>query len=163
MLALPKPASSKLPSRGMVIVEGTINGAAFWAPLEPDGKGSHWLEIDKSLAKKAKLKPGNDSELEIEPMKEWPDPKLPADLKKALETAGAKAKSTWKSTTPKARWEWVRWIRATSNPATRDKRIGVGISKLSKGMKRPCCFNASMCTIPDVAKSGVLIEPSSEK
>jgi hypothetical protein len=41
---LPKRASAKLPSRGQVSVEGTINGAAFAATLEPDGKGGHWLK-----------------------------------------------------------------------------------------------------------------------
>src|SRR5438093_2685165 len=37
ILRLPQAASSKLPSRGMSIVEGTLNGRAFQAPLEPDG------------------------------------------------------------------------------------------------------------------------------
>ena len=41
LLTLPKNASAKLPSRGMTMVEGTINGFRFQAALEPDGKGSH--------------------------------------------------------------------------------------------------------------------------
>src|SRR4030095_12794312 len=41
ILRLPEAASSKLPSRGMSVVEGTFNGHAFQAPLEPDGIGSH--------------------------------------------------------------------------------------------------------------------------
>ena len=36
-LILPKNASAKLPSRGMTTVEGTIDGYAFQAVLEPDG------------------------------------------------------------------------------------------------------------------------------
>jgi hypothetical protein len=40
-LRLPKSASAKLPSRGMTMVEGTINGSRFQAALEPDGQGSH--------------------------------------------------------------------------------------------------------------------------
>lgn len=38
---LPKSASAKLPSRGMTMVEETINGSRFQDTLEPDGKGSH--------------------------------------------------------------------------------------------------------------------------
>lgn len=38
---LPKSASAKLPSRGMTMVAGTINGFRFQAALEPDGIGSH--------------------------------------------------------------------------------------------------------------------------
>ncbi|KKU82000.1 MAG: hypothetical protein UY09_C0025G0017 [Parcubacteria group bacterium GW2011_GWA2_47_8] len=47
VLMLPKSASAKLPSRGMTMVEGTINGFRFQAALEPDGKGSHWFRVDK--------------------------------------------------------------------------------------------------------------------
>ena len=36
-LTLPKEASAKLPSRSMTSVEGTFNGLAFQATLEPDG------------------------------------------------------------------------------------------------------------------------------
>ena len=62
----------------------------------------------------------------------------------------------WNSLTTKARWEWLRWIRSTKNLDTRQKRINVACDKLQKGDKRPCCFDASRCTIPEVSKSGVL-------
>ena len=39
LLTLPKNASAKLPSRGMTMVEGTINGFPFRAALEPNGNG----------------------------------------------------------------------------------------------------------------------------
>ncbi|MBI2106074.1 DUF1905 domain-containing protein [Candidatus Woesearchaeota archaeon] len=66
ILRLPKGASVKLPSRGMAMVKGTINGNNLQAPLEPDGKGSHWFRIDKTLRKAA----GADTVmLEIEPVK----------------------------------------------------------------------------------------------
>jgi hypothetical protein len=48
LLRLPASASVQLPSRGMTMVQGTINGARFHAPLEPDGKGSHWFRVDES-------------------------------------------------------------------------------------------------------------------
>jgi hypothetical protein len=38
---LPESASAKLPSRGMTLVEGTINGFRSKIVLEPDGRGSH--------------------------------------------------------------------------------------------------------------------------
>lgn len=66
----------------------------------------------------------------------------------------------WKRVTPIARWDWIRWIQSTKNPQTRKKRIDVEFSKLSKGMKRPCCFNRSMCCDPYVSKNGVLLEPT---
>src|SRR5690606_9128188 len=84
ILLLPEDASAKLPSRGQVMVEGTINGFHFQTPLEPDGKGSHWFRIDDSLSKAADIQAGGTVVLEIEPTKEWPEPDVPADIKKAL-------------------------------------------------------------------------------
>src|SRR5438132_12301305 len=52
-LILPKNASAKLPSRGMTAIEGTINGVAFQAALEPDDQKSHWLKVDRKLSKAA--------------------------------------------------------------------------------------------------------------
>jgi hypothetical protein len=40
-LTLPKNASAKLPSRSVTAIEGTMNGHAFQAVLEPDGQKSH--------------------------------------------------------------------------------------------------------------------------
>ena len=49
LLTLPKNASAKLPSQGMTMVEGIINGFPFRAALEPDGEGSQWLKVSKAL------------------------------------------------------------------------------------------------------------------
>src|SRR5436189_4804515 len=79
---LPKSASAKLPSRGMVMVEGTINSLNFQRELEPDGRGSHWLRLDESMLRGAKAKVGDTIKLEIEPSHAWPNPEVPKDLKK---------------------------------------------------------------------------------
>lgn len=153
VVLLPHDASAKLPSRGQVMVKGTLNGKDFQTALEPDGRGSHWFRLEDTT-----YKPGEPIELTIEPTKDWTEPDVPADIAKGL-AANQKAQATWDSVTPMARREWIRWIRATNNPDTRKKHIGVAASKLSKGMRRPCCFNASMCTEPAVSKGGVLLEP----
>lgn len=154
IVRLSKDASSKLPSRGMSIAEGTVNAAVFTIPLEPDGKGSHWFKVDKTMPAAA----GKPVTVELEPMKEWPEPAMPADIKKGLASV-PEAQKLWKIITPMARWDWIRWIRSTNNPETREKRIRVACSKLKSGMRRPCCFNRSMCTEPAVSKNGVLLEP----
>jgi hypothetical protein len=158
VLRLPQAASKKLPSRGMSMVKGTINGSAFQAPLEPDGKGSHWLKIEKKM----KVKAGQMAKLEIEAMGEWSEPAIPADLKKAL--AGApKSLEVWNDATPMAHWDWIRWVGMSKNPDTRKKHIVVALSKLAHGERRPCCFNRSVCCEPAVSKSGVLLEPAATK
>ena len=159
LLSLPKSASAMLPSRGMTMVEGTINDFRFQAALEPDGRGSHWFRLDKALCKAANAAAGDTVTLAIEPIEEWSEPKIPEDLKSALLSA-PEAYKVWMDITPMARWDWIRWIRSTSNPETRKKRIVVACSKLKSGMRRPCCFNRSMCTEPEVSKNGVLLDPA---
>src|SRR6266513_5284415 len=78
-LTLPKDASAKLPSRGMTAIEGTINGFAFQAVLEPDGQKSHWLKVDRKLCQSAGAKARDIVTLEIAPAADEPEPTVPAD------------------------------------------------------------------------------------
>ena len=158
ILRLPKNASAKLPSRGMALVEGTINGFRSKIVLEPDGMGSHWFRVDSALRKAAGIDAGRAVTMAVESSKEWPEPEVPADLSKAL-ASDPQANTLWVKITPMARWDWLRWIRATNNRETRSHRIEVAMSKLRSGERRPCCFNRNQCTEPEVSKSGILIEP----
>jgi hypothetical protein len=45
IVKLPSDVSAQLPSRGMGYLKGALNGVAFEAPLEPDGRGSHWFKV----------------------------------------------------------------------------------------------------------------------
>jgi len=159
ILRLPENASAKLPSRGMTLVEGTINGFRSRIVLEPDGKGSHWFKVDSKLRKAASINTDDKVKMEFEPSKEWPEPEVPSDLKKAL-IADTKAYGLWMDITPMARWDWLRWIRSTNNLETRRRRIEVAMSKLKADKRRPCCFNRNLCTESEVSKNGVLIEPT---
>ncbi len=159
LVRIPQAVSSKLPSRGPVMVAGTIDGIDFAAPLEPDGAKGHYLLIDKKLHSKLKPQIGDAVTIEITPTKEWTEQPVPADIKEAIQ-ADKQAFATWNATTPAARWEWVRSIRGTTNDETRKKRIRVACSKLSRGERRPCCFNSGVCTDPTVSKSGLLSPPT---
>jgi hypothetical protein len=141
----------------MTMVEGTINGFRFQAPLEPDGKGSHWFKVDETIREATGTDVGDTVDLVIEPTKEWPEPEVPEDLKSAL-AANPQAQTVWMDITPMARWDWIRWIGGTKQPETRKRRIETALSKFQAGMRRPCCFNRSQCTVPDVSSNGVLIE-----
>jgi len=164
ILRLPEGASAKLPSRGMTMVQGTLNGAPFKTLLEPDGKygpglkPSHWFSPDKKLLDDARVASDNTVQVSIATTKEWIEPEVPADLKKALSTS-PKAQVLWMDITPSARWDWIRWIRAVKTPETRQKHIDVALSKLNKGMRRPCCFNRNLCSEPLVSHNWVLLEP----
>lgn len=165
ILRLPEDASAKLPSRGMVMVAGIINGVPFKAVLEPDGKygpglkPSHWFSPDNKLLSEAHAKVGDMVEVSLEVTKEWINPEVPADMKKALVT-DKKIHELWNDITPMARWDWVRWVRAVKTDATRKEHVDVMMDKLRKGMRRPCCFNRNLCSDPTVSHNWVLLTPT---
>ena len=162
ILHLPNDASAKLPSRGMIMVKGTFNSIPFKTLLEPDGrygggqKPSHWFAPDEKLLYSARAKAGDIVEISLEPSKEWVEPEVPGDLKKAL-SGSPKAQALWNDITPLSRWDWIRWIRAVKTAETRQKHIEIALDKLNKGMRRPCCFNRNLCSEPYVSKNWMLL------
>lgn len=163
ILRLPEEVSAKLPSRGMIMVTGSINGLPFKTLLEPDGrygpglKPSHWFAPSEKLLKDTQAKTGDSVKISIEPTNEWIEPVIPEDFDVALRKS-PKAMTIWKDITPLARWDWIRWIRAVKTPETRQKHIEVALDKLNKGLRRPCCFNRNLCSEPYVSKNWSLLD-----
>ena len=126
----------------MTTVDGTLNGEAVQATLEPDGQGSHWLKGTKALREAAGAEVGDTVTLEIAPVEKEPEPKVPADLRNALAAEPA-AKATWSDITPVSRRDWIAWITSGKKAETRGKRVAVAIDKLASGKRRACCFDRS--------------------
>ena len=133
IVRLPEKASRQLPSRGQVAVHGTINGHEFRTVLEPDGSRGHWMRADQELLDLAGFHAGDTARIALEATIDWPEPEVPQDLATALKTSPRKIRDIWDEITPIARWEWVRWVNATRNPATRQRRVDVSISKMNSG------------------------------
>ena len=85
ILHLPEEVSAKLPSRGMIMISGTLNGIVFKTLLEPDGKygpglkPSHWFSPDKKLIDEARARAGDFVQVSIEPTKDWINPEVPPE------------------------------------------------------------------------------------
>ncbi|MHB8812061.1 MAG: YdeI/OmpD-associated family protein [Steroidobacteraceae bacterium] len=141
-LVLPKEASAKLPTRGMTTVEGIINGHPFRATLEPDGHKSHWLKVNRKMREAARAEVGDVVPLEIVSMGKEPEPRVPADLRKAL-AASAAARAVWSDITSVARRDWIHWITSAKQPQTRARRIHNACEMLAAGKRRVCCFDRS--------------------
>jgi hypothetical protein len=126
----------------MTTVEGTINGFPFRATLEPDGQRSHWLRVNRKMREAAGAAAGDVVTLEIAPTGEEPEPRVPADLRKAL-AAAPKARALWSDITPIARRDWIQWITSGKRAETRALRIAKACSMLAAGKRRICCFDRS--------------------
>ena len=156
IIRMPLNISEQLSSRGMLMVQGKIDNTSFKTKLEPDGKGSHWIEVNPLLIEKIGIKVGDFANLSIEEMKDWTKPDIPEDIMNSI--IKDDLLEEWNSITIKAQWDWIRWIRSTENTETRNKRINVTCSKLKNGDRRPCCFDRTRCTVTSVCKSGLLLD-----
>src|SRR5258708_14149065 len=126
----------------MTTVEGTINGFGFRATLEPDGQRSHWLRVNRKMREDAGADAGDLLTLEIAPSGEEPEPRVPADLRKAL-AAAPKARALWSDITHIARRDWIHWITSAKRPETRARRVGNACAMLATGKQRVSCFDRS--------------------
>jgi hypothetical protein len=153
LLTLPKNVSAKLPSRGMTMVEATINGFPFRAALEPNGKGSHWLKVNKALHDAAGADAGDAVTVGITRAGEEPEIRVPMDLRKALGAAPL-AQALWSDITPMARQNWILWISSAKQPETRRHRIESACDMLASGKRRVCCFGGLNWLRKDHATAG---------
>ena len=151
-LILPKGASAQLPSRGRTMVEGMINSFPFRAALEPNGKGSHWLRVNKSMRDAAGAGAVDTVTVEITRAGDEPEIRVPLDLRRAL-AASPLAQAGWKDITPLARRDWIFSISSAKQPETRRRRIAKACDMLACGKRRLCCFPGVKWLMKENAKS----------
>ena len=162
IIKLPDDISDQLSSRGMNFAEIMIvmeKGnekdnlpLTTQVPLEPDGNKSHWFYIPNILSER--ITQADVLDIELTPIEIWPTPSVPDDFIESLKSSHLY--DYFYDLTPKAQWEWMRWIQMTNNPDTRKKRITASMDKMHKGMKRPCCFDQTRCTDYGICRNGVL-------
>lgn len=152
---IPEEISRVFQTRGLLLASVTLFDHSKVLPLEPDGYGSHWFDCTELIFEQERENTERPMVFEIDTEVDWYPPELPEDFRLALEINDLTAK--WDSVTVKAKWEWIRWIRSTANADTRAGRIDAACDKLAKGMKRPCCYDQTRCSIPEVSKTGKLV------
>jgi len=141
-LVLPASASARLPTRNALTVDGTINGHAFRALLQPDGRKGHWLAVTMAMLRGAVARPGEFVTVALAPSARELESRVPPDLRKAL-VAEPRARALWDKITPTARRDWIQWIISAKQPATRARRISGACDMLAGGKRRVCCFDRS--------------------
>jgi hypothetical protein len=139
LLTLPKNGSARLPSKGPIIIEATINGFPFRTALEPDGNGTYYLKLNKALQDAADAEIGDTVTVEITRIGQESEIRMPLDLRNAL-ASDLRARALWTSITPTARRDWILWISSGRLSETRQIRIEKACSMLASGKRRVCCF-----------------------
>jgi hypothetical protein len=152
ILTLPNNASAKLPSRGVTMAEGAINGFPFRAAVEPNGKGSHCLRVNKIMRDAAGPDAVDTVTVEITRAGEEREIRVPMDLRRAL-AAAPMAQAGWEDITPMARRDWIFSISSAKQPETRRRRIEKACDMLARGKRRLCCFPGVKWLMKKNAKS----------
>ena len=151
----PDPASARRCQRAASLTRsgrgaGIAQRSRVHPVVEPDGLRGHWIGLDEELWNRLGLSPGDEVAAARTPQSRWPEVVVPADMQLALAGCSVLAE-VWQELTPMAHWEWVPGVKSTKNAATRARRVEVTLSKLESGLRRPCCFDRSSCTDPEVS------------
>ena len=64
---------------------------------------------------------------------------MPADFRKAIDSDRV-VKKLWADITVLARNEWICWVTSAKKDETRKRHVIIGLNKMRKGMRRPCCW-----------------------
>lgn len=131
-LDFPVAVSRKLPSRGRVLIRGSMNGFPFRISAFPTGDGTHQIAVNKALQAGAKVRPGEQVHIVLEPDTETRVVRPPADLKRALATA-ARARDNFEKLSYSHRKGYVDWIEGAKKPETRERRVREAVKRLSRG------------------------------
>ncbi|QUJ69837.1 DUF1905 domain-containing protein (plasmid) [Photobacterium sp. GJ3] len=141
-ILIPKAVSEQLPRRGRTTVDLMIEGYGFRVTLEPDGNLSHWAKLSHNDLVSGHLTLGEEYSVQLIPVDEEPEPKVPDDLSEAIHRQSS-ALETWQQTTTIARLDWVHWVESAKQAKTRAKRVSDACNMLAEGKRRVCCFDHS--------------------
>ena len=133
-LAIPFDAREKYGSRGQIKVKGTVNGQPFKSTLLPQGDGSHYLVVPRSIREKIGASQGAKVRVTLEADKEVRKVAVPKDLTAALKKRHGAA-AAFEKLSPSHRKEYVSWIESAKKAETREKRMRSILAMMAKGEK----------------------------
>lgn len=133
-LDLSSEASASLGKRTAVPVKVHLNGFQSRATAFPNGRGGHYLMVNKEMRTGAGAETGDNVSVAIEVDKEPPTVEVPAELKRAL-SKSKKAKAYFESLPPSHRKAYIEFILEAEKADTRERRVKQTIERLEQGGK----------------------------
>jgi hypothetical protein len=111
-----------LGERGLIKVKGTVNGIPVQSSLMPQGDGSHYIVINKSIRDKAGVKAGNPVTLELELDATERQIEMPDELKQLLDK-NPQASLAFNALSYSHRKEYIDYVSAAKRADTRSCRL----------------------------------------
>jgi hypothetical protein len=119
---VPPEVELLLGERGLIKVKGTVNGVPVQSSLMPQGDGSHYIVINKSIREKAGVKAGDPVKLELELDATERQIEIPDDLKQLLDK-NPPASLAFNALSYSHRKEYVDYINAAKRADTHSRRL----------------------------------------
>lgn len=107
--------------RGQLRVRGEVNGFPFRSALFPDGRGRHFLMVNKEMQKGAGARAGMQAKFRMEPDPEKREIAEPAELARVLKQSRALAKF-YRELSESLRRDIAKWVGAPKGEAARKRR-----------------------------------------
>jgi uncharacterized protein YdeI (YjbR/CyaY-like superfamily) len=118
---IPANISKAWSTRGQIRVKGEINGFSFGSTLFPNGKGGHFLLVNKKMQKGAKTTAGLAAKFRLTPDTEKRKVATPKELQRELSQSKRLLKY-YESFTHSSR-NWIsKWTAAPKSEAARTRR-----------------------------------------
>ena len=133
-MKLPFSVDKEFGARGRLSVRGTLNGYKIRTSIFPDGKGTHFLLVNKQMQKGAGgIEPGDTIQVTLRPD---PGPRsvaVPAALKKALGEK-PRAKAAFQKLSYTHRKDYAAWVGGAKQAETRQRRANKAVELLNRGL-----------------------------
>jgi hypothetical protein len=128
-VAVPFDVQKTFGVKGRVAIRGTMNGFEFRSSFFPNGDGTHFMLVNKTMQKSTELKAGDFAEIEIDQDTEPRTLEIPDDVSAALKTQPL-TKNRFEKYFYSHQKEWLGWISEAKKPETRKRRIEKAIQTL---------------------------------
>ena len=112
-------------TRGMLKVQGEINGFAFRTSLFPTGKGYHYLLVNKRMQAGAAARPGSVAQFRLEPDMEKRIATAPAELQRILNEDRSLRRWFGQLNYSTRKWiaDWVVQVKSAEARARRAEQV----------------------------------------
>jgi hypothetical protein len=134
-LSIPFDVYKVFGSKARIPVTGTINCFPFRNSLMPEGDGTHSMMVSKELQAGAKARAGDSVSITLEPDTAERSIFAPQELESAL-VENQRAASVFETLTYSQKKEYVDWVLAAKQAATKANRAAKAVEMLAAGKKR---------------------------
>jgi uncharacterized protein YdeI (YjbR/CyaY-like superfamily) len=121
-------------ARGQLKVKGEVNGFAFRTSLFPNGKGGHFMMVNKKMQAGGKAAPGGKARFRLEPDTEKREVTTPQELLAVLRQSRPLLKF-YESLNYSMRNEIAKWVQEGKQVETRRRRAGQMAERLMETME----------------------------